>query len=242
MKFPVWKHKSFAVPFTLAVLILSQTSTSYVLAQESPPPPPPAPSPAPSPGAGSTGGSGPIICGDMPINPGTPCPLPTPPVAPTPPASTQATTQESPTGSNPASITNPPAPAPTPSPAPARAPASPILSNPAADDTGVTPDPSTCKPYIYSFIHYGRRNNVKDVTELQNFLNQNIGANLTVNGIYDRATFNAVIKFQELHYDEILKPWHIKKGTGYVYLTTRRWINITNCPDLDIPIPRLGIH
>ena len=54
-------------------------------------------------------------------------------------------------------------------------------------------------------------------------------------------------KYQAAHHDEIIKPWYdagykgkdIENGTGYVYKTTLRKINLLNCASLDIPMPQL---
>lgn len=46
-----------------------------------------------------------------------------------------------------------------------------------------------------------------EVKALQTFLNEYMDAGLSVNGIYDRATTQAIHNFQALHWDEIIKPW-----------------------------------
>lgn len=38
--------------------------------------------------------------------------------------------------------------------------------------------------------------------------------------MYSREDFRAVIKWQEKYADNILKPWGLKKGTGYVFKTS----------------------
>ena len=78
------------------------------------------------------------------------------------------------------------------------------------------------------------------------FLNEFMGANLAVNGIYDEATLNAVNQFQLAYKEQVLRPW-VEVGlhndenvpTGYVYKTTKRWINLLKCPSLYIPMPDL---
>jgi hypothetical protein len=55
---------------------------------------------------------------------------------------------------------------------------------------------------------------------LEAFLNKYENANLPVDGIYSREDFDAVIKWQEKHADDVLKPWGLKKGTGYVFKTS----------------------
>jgi hypothetical protein len=73
-----------------------------------------------------------------------------------------------------------------------------------------------------------------------------MGDNLTVNGIYDQETLNAVNQFQLAYKEEVLRPWVLAEylenentPTGYVYLTTKRWINLLKCPSLNIPMPNL---
>jgi len=46
-----------------------------------------------------------------------------------------------------------------------------------------------------------------------------------ITGYFDRATKEAVIRFQEKYRDDILKPWGFQKGTGMVSKTTREKLN-----------------
>ncbi len=100
---------------------------------------------------------------------------------------------------------------------------------------------SACGPYITSYIKLGANNDVPNVTRLQQFLNQHLGINLAVTGLYDLFSFNAVKAFQVKHASEVLDPWKNTpgginpNGTGYVYKTTTRWINMIQCPSLNIP-------
>lgn len=74
-------------------------------------------------------------------------------------------------------------------------------------------------------IKYGaKNNNPADVKLLQEFLNTYEEFNLKVDGFYSLETRDAVIKWQEKYTDEVLKPWGISKGTGYVYTTTLKKI------------------
>lgn len=102
---------------------------------------------------------------------------------------------------------------------------------------------STCSPYLTQYIKYGNKNNNKEeVKKLQEFLNENLGLNLTIDGNYGLKTYNAVKAFQVKYSKEILDPWFFttpekaKEGTGYVYKTTQRWINMLKCPELKLPI------
>lgn len=72
--------------------------------------------------------------------------------------------------------------------------------------------------YLKNPIRLGAKNNPEDVKLLEQFLNKYENAGLTVDGIYSREDFNAVMKWQEKYADDILKPWGLKKGTGYIYI------------------------
>jgi peptidoglycan hydrolase-like protein with peptidoglycan-binding domain len=105
-----------------------------------------------------------------------------------------------------------------------------------------TDDGNSCSVLLTDYMRYGQKNNSVQVTKLQTFLNsQNLGITLVVNGIFDRATENAVKAFQLKYAEEILAPW-VKAGkiknkvaTGYVYKTTLRWINHLNCSKNPLP-------
>jgi len=104
---------------------------------------------------------------------------------------------------------------------------------------------STCEPYLNEYIKFGGENNTEEVKKLQMFLNEFMGANLDVSGSYDEKSFEWVKKFQSLHEVAILKPWTDAglptEATGYVYKTTKRWINLMKCPEsvLSTPLPLL---
>lgn len=90
--------------------------------------------------------------------------------------------------------------------------------------------------YPTEFIKLWRKNNPEQVKLLEQFLNTYENANLPVDGIYSRADFHAVIKWQEKYADDILKPWWISKGTGYVYtksLAKIKEIVLKDCPMKD---------
>lgn len=72
-----------------------------------------------------------------------------------------------------------------------------------------------------------------DILQLQRFLNAQ-GFKVALNGAgspgnetdrFGRLTYNALIKFQEAHAIEILKPSGLKKGTGYFGPSTRAFVN-----------------
>ena len=64
----------------------------------------------------------------------------------------------------------------------------------------------------------------REVKDLQLFLKSrgtSIYPEGVVNSLFDKATKRAVIRFQELYAQDVLQPWGILKGTGYVYRTTK---------------------
>ncbi|HSE56837.1 MAG TPA: peptidoglycan-binding domain-containing protein, partial [Candidatus Paceibacterota bacterium] len=102
-----------------------------------------------------------------------------------------------------------------------------------------------CEEYIKTYIKLGAQNDSGDVTRLQTFLNEHLGLSLIIDGIYGLQSFNAVKVFQKKYLNEVLTPWvpfegpSVENGTGYVYKTTKRWINMLKCPDLNLPVPQL---
>jgi DNA-binding beta-propeller fold protein YncE len=78
----------------------------------------------------------------------------------------------------------------------------------------------TVPKYPTSFIRFGGKNNTEQVKLLEQFLNLFMGTDLPVDGIYEAQDRQAVIAFQERYQEEILAPWKLKQGTGYVYIKT----------------------
>ncbi len=110
-----------------------------------------------------------------------------------------------------------------------------------ANDEGL---PEDCSPYLRDYLRMGKKNDPAQVILLQTFLNKHLSANLPVTGYFGIMTHKAVEQFQLENQDQVLDPWTpygLKKGTptGYVYKTTKRWINLTECRALDIPMPAL---
>lgn len=99
---------------------------------------------------------------------------------------------------------------------------------------------AACTEYITSYIKLGAQNDSANVMRLQTFLNEYLKLALVVDGIYGPKTFAAVKQFQIKEAGEVLNPWigvtiKDKIGTGWVYKTTKRWINMIKCPELNIP-------
>jgi hypothetical protein len=95
----------------------------------------------------------------------------------------------------------------------------------------------TCGIYLNKYVMYGYSNDPNEVLKLKVFLNEEMGSSLNLDGDYDRAAYNSVKLFQAKYASEILNPWGLSKPTGHVYQTTRRWINMIKCPELNLPVP-----
>ncbi|NMB92349.1 MAG: hypothetical protein GYA31_01860, partial [Parcubacteria group bacterium] len=96
-----------------------------------------------------------------------------------------------------------------------------------------------CTPYLLKYIKLGADNDPEEVKKLESFLNEQLGINLPLDGIYDQADYNAVKQFQLLMKDKVLAPWvevgclpNVDTPTGYVYRTTKWTINSFFCPEL----------
>ncbi len=99
---------------------------------------------------------------------------------------------------------------------------------------------AACTEYITSYIKLGAQNDSANVMRLQTFLNEYLKLALVVDGIYGPKTIAAVKQYQRKEAGEVLNPWigvtiKDKIGTGWVYKTTKRWINMIKCPELNIP-------
>lgn len=107
---------------------------------------------------------------------------------------------------------------------------------------------TSCTAYLYEHLRPGMSSHVEEVLKLQMFLNEHMGAELPVTGHYGSLTTQWVKKFQLKHYREILEPWvnagyngiEVHEGSGAVYKTTKRHINMLKCPELNIPMPDLS--
>ena len=87
----------------------------------------------------------------------------------------------------------------------------------------------TCDAYLIGTMRLGDKNNAEEVLKLQKFLNEFEGENLTMSGLYDSATFQAIVRFQEKYKKHVLLPWGLTRGTGVVSQTTRAKINALVC-------------
>ncbi|MDO8572932.1 MAG: hypothetical protein Q7S11_04175 [bacterium] len=84
--------------------------------------------------------------------------------------------------------------------------------------------------YVTSYLKRGGENNPGEVKNLQAFLRGvEKDATVSVNGVFDDATYEGVKKFQLKYKDDILSAWGVGEPTGYVYITTKRKINEIFC-------------
>lgn len=101
------------------------------------------------------------------------------------------------------------------------------------------PQSLSCPNYLNSFIGLKIENNPGDVYKLELFLNEEMNSRLDLNSTYDLNDYFVVRDFQEKYRAQILDPWGIQEPTGFVYLTTQRWINQLKCPENYYPLPDL---
>lgn len=99
-------------------------------------------------------------------------------------------------------------------------------------DYSVTPSPTAkaCLPIITRYLKRGTVNDKGNVERLQTFLRDDEGySNLGVTGIFGASTHNAVVSFQNKYKSDVLSPWKLTKGSGWVYMTTTKKINDLYC-------------
>ncbi len=95
--------------------------------------------------------------------------------------------------------------------------------------------------FLIHYLHIDWDNDPYEVQKLQAFLKHFEGfSDLPVTGFFDQQTFDAVVKFQERYFGEILEPWGHEAGTGFVYITTSKKINEIVCQtDFPLTAPQL---
>ena len=101
------------------------------------------------------------------------------------------------------------------------------LSAPTSTDVG-----GSCT-YINDYLNIkSDKNDPGEVTKLQEFLKNIEGMNVTVNGIFDQATLNAVKSFQAKYLSETMTPWGLQTASGIVSYTTKKKINEIYCKSI----------
>ncbi len=88
--------------------------------------------------------------------------------------------------------------------------------------------PATCS-YLRDFLRIDFQNDPVEVKKLQAYLNSFEGENLSVDGVFDAKTLEAVNRYQDKYLPQILEPWGHDRHTGYVYILTKKHINETYC-------------
>ena len=97
-------------------------------------------------------------------------------------------------------------------------------------------------PYLKSYLRIGRANDTFEVIKLQAFLKTFEGYDyVTISGVFDEATLQAVNAFQLKYQSEVLTPWGISAPTGYVYITTLGKINKILC-GTGIPAVKAAVY
>lgn len=86
-----------------------------------------------------------------------------------------------------------------------------------------------CERYVTDFLGPRRTNNPEQVRRLQTVLRDFKKMDIDITGVYDTKTTAAVKAFQEKYRSQILAPWGLSSGTGFVYLTTQKKINEIYC-------------
>ncbi len=89
------------------------------------------------------------------------------------------------------------------------------------------------------FAMYHKKGDVGgEVAKIQEFLNEQINAGLTVDGVYNEATEKAVHSFQQKYFEQVISPWvpsFMARTTGKWYKTTRMMANkIIDCPEAPV--------
>jgi hypothetical protein len=91
------------------------------------------------------------------------------------------------------------------------------------------PAPLQC-PLIKDYMRIDFNNDPIEVMKLQAFLKVFEGHDyVTINGVFDQATYQAVGAFQEKYMNEVLTPWGHTEATHYVYILTQKKINEIYC-------------
>jgi len=83
--------------------------------------------------------------------------------------------------------------------------------------------------YLIDYIKIDWVNDPIEVLKVQSFLNVFEKESLSLTGVYNQATFDAVVRFQNKYASDILTPWGDKVTTGFVYILTKKKINEIYC-------------
>lgn len=117
-----------------------------------------------------------------------------------------------------------------------------IISLPSVTSSPVSIPVITCSDALYPTapIRLGANNDPAQVKLLQRYLNEYEHSNLGVDGVYDKEDENAVIAWQEKYASQILTPWGLTHGTGYVFTTSLKKLKelfSAQCQKENVPAP-----
>jgi len=92
---------------------------------------------------------------------------------------------------------------------------------------------------VETYMRRGYKNNIPQVTILQNFLNGYMSSSLAVDGLFGPKTEGVVKAFQVARKENILAPWGLTKPTGIFYKTSLAEAKRLMCPETfgALPIP-----
>ena len=91
---------------------------------------------------------------------------------------------------------------------------------------------ATSCSYLRDYLRRDWQNDPIEVLKLQSFLNVFEGENLSYTSVFDEPTFQAVSRFQNKYFYDILEPWGHEAPTGFVYILTKKKINEIYCNTL----------
>lgn len=101
--------------------------------------------------------------------------------------------------------------------------------------------PTSCS-YLRDYMRIDFNNDPLEVLKLQSFLISFEGHNnLSLTGVFDQATYDAVSAFQIKYFNDILEPWGHTTSTGYVYILTKKKINEIYCQTI-YPLNQVQIN
>jgi len=96
--------------------------------------------------------------------------------------------------------------------------------------------------YLRDYMRRDLNNDLIEVLKLQAFLINFEGhSNVSLTGVFDQATFDAVSAFQIKYFNDILEPWGHTDSTGYVYILTLKKINEIYCQRI-LPLNQAQIN
>ncbi|MGB3988163.1 MAG: peptidoglycan-binding domain-containing protein, partial [Minisyncoccales bacterium] len=99
-------------------------------------------------------------------------------------------------------------------------PETPKDDSPQTPDTPQPPDTPQLGSYPTQPIRLGADNDPDQVKLLQEFLNLFENAGLEVTGIFTKEDEAALIRWQEKYASDVLSPWGLTQGTGFLYTTS----------------------